>query len=121
MVTKTCPLPYSHGPMPGLGAKVPGLLHDLPAVSPWNKASPSGPQASHLSSGDEDHLGGWAALHHPQVTEEAREVQIPGGVASLSVSAWPLSLLASWADTVITFLASWWVAALLCSSAPASP
>lgn len=39
---KTCPLPYSLGPMPGLGAKVPGPLHDLPAVSSWNKASPLG-------------------------------------------------------------------------------
>lgn len=69
----------------------------------------------------DDHLCGWPALPYPQGMEEARGVQIPRGVASLSgslVSAWPLSMLASQADTGITFLASWGVAALLCSLSP---
>ena len=96
----------------------------LASCHPWRKASSSGSQASHLSSGDKDLLCGWAALHYPQVMEEARGVQIPKGVASLSgslVSAWPLSMLASRADAVITSPAWWRVAALLGSLSPASP
>lgn len=80
---KSCPLPCSLGPTPGLGVRVLVLLYHLPAVHPWKKTSPSGPQASHLLSGDKDHLCGWAALRYPQVMEEAREVQIPGAVGSL--------------------------------------
>lgn len=68
----------------------------LTSCQPWQKASVSGPRASHLSSGDEHCLCGQAAFHCPQVREEVGEIQTPRGLApcqSPLVSAWPLSEL----------------------------
>lgn len=93
---KVCPLPCSLGPGPGLGGRVPVLLHNLPAVSPGRKLQSLGLELLTCQVGMSIVSVARLPSIAPRSGRRLEKFRLPGvwpPCQSPLVSAWPLSEL----------------------------